>query len=219
MADSSTSSVTATTPDSSLDLSASRRYRTAFTREQVGRLETEFLRENYVSRPRRGHLAAVLGLPEATIKVWFQNRRMKDKRQRMALSWPYWDTSVLAPFLPPSGGGGPAVPVCPTAIYPLISSLNPPLNPLRPYPPHQVMPAHFPLHRHDATDGCPQVVGVPAQFAARTHKNLCQPLPISSTQQWNSYAKVKPHDMDSVTSHTRKELKRRSEFNNASDYK
>ncbi|NWR33030.1 VENT1 protein, partial [Tachuris rubrigastra] len=58
-----------------------RRARTAFTSEQVCRLEKTFQRQKYLGATERRKLAAGLQLSEIQIKTWFQNRRMKLKRQ------------------------------------------------------------------------------------------------------------------------------------------
>ncbi|CAH8505074.1 unnamed protein product [Heterobilharzia americana] len=58
-----------------------RRKRTAFTQSQLISLEQSFLCKSYLSVTERADLAANLGLSEAQIKTWFQNRRTKWKRQ------------------------------------------------------------------------------------------------------------------------------------------
>lgn len=48
-----------------------------FSNLQRKGLERRFQIQKYITKPDRRQLAATLGLTDAQVKVWFQNRRMK----------------------------------------------------------------------------------------------------------------------------------------------
>lgn len=59
-----------------------KRIRTAFTPTQLLHLENAFEKNHYIVGTERKQLASFLSLSETQIKVWFQNRRTKWKRQQ-----------------------------------------------------------------------------------------------------------------------------------------
>lgn|SRR6218665_1238552 len=92
-----------------------RRVRTAFTYEQLVALENKFRQTRYLSVCERLNLALALRLTETQVKIWFQNRRTKWKKQN-----PGMDVNSPTAHAYPSAGSllysEPTRPLCGTAL-------------------------------------------------------------------------------------------------------
>ncbi|RXG52680.1 Ventral anterior homeobox 2a, partial [Armadillidium vulgare] len=132
-----------------LDLDRPKRARTTFTTEQLAALEKEFKRNHYLVGRERSILATKLGLSETQVKVWYQNRRTKCKRDRERVT----ETTVTS-------GNFSSTPLILSTSFSKTSPSPLPSTNLFPYSPHHVSNSsgmtlsssvHFPFAK--PTDG------------------------------------------------------------------
>ncbi|CAH1273424.1 BARHL1 [Branchiostoma lanceolatum] len=82
--------------------SSKNKARTAFAGYQVFQLEKRFQTQKYLAAAERQELAQRIGLTDTQVKTWFQNRRMKWKRQQQEAQ-----TQALSMSLHGYAGTGP----------------------------------------------------------------------------------------------------------------
>ena len=58
------------------------KYRVVYTEQQKVELEKEFLFNQYITIQRKAELAGSIGLTDRQVKIWFQNRRAKERKCR-----------------------------------------------------------------------------------------------------------------------------------------
>ncbi|XP_061835892.1 NK1 transcription factor-related protein 1 [Nerophis lumbriciformis] len=148
-----------------------RRARTAFTYEQLVALENKFKSTRYLSVCERLNLALSLSLTETQVKIWFQNRRTKWKKQN-----PGADTSAPTSAGGGAGGGG-------------MGGALGGLSPLSPSPP---ISGHLALHTGYATGHHHPPAGSLVQLPFLTTSHVLSPFMLG-TQSYAAPAFYSSH--------------------------
>ncbi|XP_034538258.1 ventral expressed homeobox [Notolabrus celidotus] len=133
--------------DSEGEATQQRRMRTKFTSEQINKLEKTFGKDRYLGAAQRRKIAERLRLSETQVKTWFQNRRMKLKREVQDLRPEFLPVpaSLLPPLLFQHHALSGQLPVY-SGIYPQLQPLHRAIMPAALHQqrsPPVIMPPHF----------------------------------------------------------------------------